>query len=1086
MNSDRWQQVKEVLDVALKHAPAERVRFLDEACKNDGELRGEVESFLSSFGDAGSFLENPAVGEVAEAIANRKDKLASGQSFGHYKVIEQIGTGGMGEVYLAQDTRLHRQVALKVLPENIASDKDRLRRFEQEAWAVSALNHPNILTIFEFGSENEIHFLASEFVKGETLRVILQRDDLGLSETLDITIQITSALQAAHAAGIAHRDVKPENIMIREDGFLKVLDFGLAKLTEKTPLDKEAETRTQVQTQAGMILGTARYMSPEQARGKEIDERTDIFSFGVILYEMLAGRLPFEGENAMDTIGSILNKEPAPLSQKVPRELQHIVEKCLRKDRDDRYQTTKDLVIDLKSLQKRLDFEAELERFSPPKKQSEIKTQIFKAEITESIPPISPNNLTDDISLIIGRENEIAEIKNLLLHTDIRLLTMTGIGGTGKTTLARAVAHEMLQEFVDGVFFIELAAITNTELVASTIAQPFELKEAGGKSITEVLKNYLREKKTLLILDNFEQIPSAAVIVTELLSAAPRLKVLVTSRSLLRLSAETEFAVPPLALPDEPAKISLDELSKYEAVRLFVKRARNAKSNFALTEKNAQCVAEICIGLDGLPLAIELAAARVKILSPQAILIKLDKSLKLLTGGAGDLPARQQTMRGTVEWSYELLTKAEKHFFCRLAVFVGGFTFEAAEAVCANYEPDKEQIEVFDLITSLVDKSLLVSKEHARGDVRFRMLEIVREYALESLETNGEAEAMRRSHAKYFLAFGEEAEQHLQAAQAVEWLNRLEEENDNLRAALQWSLEQDAQTAVRLAAALRSFWNLHSYLTEGHRWLKAALESGGSDAPSPVRRKLLNGLGQLARHQGDYVTARKAYEEGLAIGRATDDKRQIAMSSRGLGALAYRQGDFTSARGFMEEGLAISRESNDKSEIGLSLSFLGHLAWAEGKTAAAHPLFVESLAIFRQLGNKEIVSDNLTILGAVAYSAGDYNVARSHFAEALVTAQELGDKITIAFSLDGFAALTAKQGKLESAARLAGAAEHLRESTGYEIEPASRLFCDEYLAELRVALSETDFANFYEQGSKIKLDEAIKLVSDSVLHKETK
>jgi len=396
----------------------------------------------------------------------------------------------------------------------------------------------------------------------------------------------------------------------------------------------------------------------------------------------------------------------------------------------------------------------------------------------------------------------------------------------------------MLDEFTDGVFFVELAAIPNPELVISTIALPLDVKEVGGKPILEVLKDYLRDKQMLLVVDNFEQVIEAAPQIAELLSAANRLKILITSRILLHLSAEREFVVSPLATPNEYKHISLEELSNYEAVKLFVERARNTKPNFTLSQENAQTVAEICNRLEGLPLGIELAAARIKFLSPQAILTKLENRLKLLTGGARDLPARQQTMRGAVEWSYDLLNKEERCLFRHLAIFAGGFTLETAEAVAGcrlsaageeevtgeqeTAEIEQLTIDTFDGVTSLVNKSLLVSKEQANGETRFRMLEVVREYALELLETRGEAEAMRRSHAEYFLALAEEAEPHLHAAQSGEWLNRLEEEHDNLRAALQWSLERDAAIAVGLAAGIWRLWTLHSDLTEGRGWLEAA------------------------------------------------------------------------------------------------------------------------------------------------------------------------------------------------------------------------------------------------------------------------
>lgn len=430
--------------------------------------------------------------------------------------------------------------------------------------------------------------------------------------------------------------------------------------------------------------------------------------------------------------------------------------------------------------------------------------------------------------------------------------------------------------------------------------------------------------------------------------------------------------------------------------------------------------------------------------------------------------------------------------FCRLTVFAGGFTFEAAETVCGNFQnptaecalssSDKEHpkahtsnIDVLDGITSLLNNSLLVQKEQTDGEPRFRMLEVVREYALESLEASGEAEAMRRNLADYFLALGEEAEPNLQRAESIKWLNRLEEEQDNIRAALQWSLENDAETAIRLTAAIPMFWILHSHLTEGRQWVKAASEHVILNTPSAVRFKLLMGFGVLAKFQGDYKTAQTLFEEGLAAGEATNDLRQIAWSSRHLGAVAYGDGDLRKARKFLEESLNINRRLNDKSGIAHTLCSLGNLTRTEGDAAAARVHYEEALAIFSQLENKAMLSSLQFDLGAIAYGEDDFKEAYSHFSEALPIAQKLGYKTVISYSLDGFAALITKNGESERAAQLAGAADQLRESVGYETDSLDRNFRDAYTAELRAALSEAAFAEFYEQGRKLKLEEAIKL-----------
>jgi len=891
---------------------------------------------------------------------------------------------------------------------------------------------------------------------------------------------------------------------------VKVLDFGLAKLAEtdlNAIVDTEAAPKEQFNTEPGTVMGTAQYMSPEQARGLAVDVRTDIWSLGVVLYEMVAGRAPFSGDTMADSVAAIITTSPPPLALFVrdpPPKLQEIVTKALEKDRAKRYQDVKALLEDLRRLKKRLEFEADdLERpeaFDAAraatahesvtqvfdsvrlKAKEETKPRNLDAAESDAAPRLPPNNLSARHKSMVGRETEIEEICSELRRDDVRLLTLTGVGGTGKTTLAAAVAERLLPEFSDGVFFIELAAIKQPELVASTIAQPLGVKEAEGKSILEVLKDYLREREVLLVVDNFEQVSAAGSTVAELQAAAPRLKLLVTSRALLHLSLEREYVVPPLAVPETLAEVSPDELMRYEAVRLFVERARAVKANFALTDENAQSVAEICACLDGLPLAIELAAARVKLLSTQAILSRLDNRLQLLTGGARDLPTRQQTIRGAMEWSYELLTEDERRWFRRLAVFAGGFTFETAEAVVAaqlSAAKEEEMIDVLDGITSLVDNSLLVSTQQARGEVRFRMLGVVREFALERLQASGETEAMRNKHAAYFLSFAEEAEPHLQGARPANWLSRLEQEHDNLRAALRWSLAYDAGTAARLAAAIRYFWDFQGYLTEGLKLSQEILKLGDS-VPTSARWKILSMAGNMARFQGDYETARRMYQEGLTEGRAAVDLSQVSLSCRGLGGLALEQGDYVAARGFIEEALTAARDSNDKFGIARSLNMLGDLARTIGDNTAARPLFEEALAICRQLGNQYAIGNILNNLGAAEYGEGDYTTAYFHFAECLTMAQELGDKIVgdkiaISYALDGFAALAFRRGESELAATLAGAAEHLRESITYNIEPAERRFRDAYLASLRAELSEGAFSTAYEQGHKLKLDEAVAL-----------
>ena len=747
--------------------------------------------------------------------------------------------------------------------------------------------------------------------------------------------------------------------------------------------------------------------------------------------------------------------------------------------------------------------------------------QLTAPDLPSSFPPLKTldvrlNNLPIQPTPLLGREREVAEITDLLRRGDVRLLTLTGTGGTGKTRLALQSAAELVDEFEDGVFFVALAPVSDPHLVASTVAGA--LSVSAGGALEEDPRDYLGNKELLLVLDNFEQVIDAARLVGELLSGCPGLKVLVTSRTLLRIYGEHEYAVRPLELPDPTHLPPIEELRQYEAIRLFTERARAAKTDFSLTNENAPAVAEICARLDGLPLAIELAAARIKLLSPQAICSRLSDPLKFLTGGARDLPVRQRTLKGAIAWSYALLDEDEQALFARLSVFSGGCTLEAVEAVC-DAEGDL-LVDVFEGLSSLLDKSLLRQEEGVEGEPRFVMLETIREYARERLEVSGDAEKIERTHAEYFLALAEQGASELGGAEEATWLERLEAEHDNMRAALSWTLQSErAELGIRLAGALWRFWDMRGYYGEGRSWLEEALAKDGR--ASEARAKALEGVGWLADLQGDIDRAVAAAEEGLSIGARVEIKSSITASFlRLLGSAAYVGGDHTRAARLYDESLALSREAKDERGVASSLLQLGNVSSDLGDHERAKTFYEEGLALSRRFDDKALLGSALISVGAeyllqgdhergamlneeaaglyrergnrghlqyaldnlgwAALMRGDLREAEALHQESLALSRQLGDKLVAAEALEGLACSASGRGGAERVATLFGTAEALREAVGYQQEPRESALREPYLADARPRLSRSAWDAAWARGKLMDFEEAIAYALENV------
>ncbi|HEX5505900.1 MAG TPA: protein kinase, partial [Thermomicrobiales bacterium] len=980
-----------------------------------------------------------------------------------YRLDRQVGRGSFAQVFLATDLLLERRVAIKVLQPDHgdlaalgADEPDFAARFAAEARAVAALDHPNILGIHDYGDDGGALYLVMPFVDGGSLRDRIREQarrgrPISLSEAGAYLWQAAAALDYAHRRNLVHRDIKPQNLLLRaEDNRLLLADFGIATL-----LGTAASVRTGV-------VGTLAYMAPEQLRG-EVGRATDLYALGCVLFQLLTGDVPYTGITAQIVAGHLERPVPALAergARDLPPDLQGVLDRALAKDPAGRFATAGDLA--------RAFQDAAGEHLTARYVNAAAP---YLPPATLAAPPREPrHNLPAPATPLVGRERDIAAVRALLRRPDARLVALTGPGGTGKTRLSLAVAADLVADFADGVWFVPLDAVGDPHLVIPTIAQTLGLREAGGRPIAERLESDLREKELLLVLDNFEQVLDAAPDLADLLGAAPRLKVLASSRAPLQLYGEQEYPVPPLPLPAAGRRMSLRELERVPAVALFVQRARALQPDFRLDAANAPAIATICARLDGLPLAIELAAARVKLLTPREMLAWLDRPLALLTGGARDLPARQRTLRGAIEWSERLLTPAERRLFRRLAVFVGGWALPAAEPVgAAAGDPG---LGVLEGLESLLDKSLLV-RDDAAGETRFAMLQTIREYGVERLAESGEAAVTRQAHAVQYLRLAETAYDRLTRADQVGWLDRLEREHGNLRAALTWLIEAgEADLALRLAASLWNFWMLRGYLSEGRRWLAAALAAGARGDPLQ-RSRVLDGASTLARYQGDLGPGIAFLRESLELSRGLGDKRGIAFGLNGLAFLAHHQGDLARARALLEEALALFEARGDTFGRALILTNLGLVARSEGNIAEAVALQERSLALSRELGERWGWGMALTRLGMATLLQGDAARARTFLREALTLYRELGDPRATAECLEGLAGVAGAQGSPARAARLFGAAAALRADLGVPMPSFIRRYYEHFLAAARAHADEAAFAAAWAEGEALPLAEAI-------------
>jgi predicted ATPase/DNA-binding NarL/FixJ family response regulator len=917
------------------------------------------------------------------------------KQLGNYRVTRLIGTGAFADIYQGTHLYLNSHVAIKV-PRGPFAGLD-LESFLAEARLLINLVHPHIIRLIDCGIEADTPYLVMDYAPGGNLRQLHPPGSVvPLTTVVDYVSAIASALQYAHRQHVIHRDLKPENLLLGPTHELLLSDFGLAVIfPDVTPL--------QVQER----FGTLEYMSPEQIRGQALPA-SDQYALAAMVYEWLSGQRLFRGTHAA-LINQHLYSAPSSFWEQHPDlspAIEEVLFKALAKDPALRY-------VDV------LSFACAFEEASHTSVRVPWEPGGDPALVRGE--QRRYNNLPHLLTRLIGREQELAAARNLLLRPDIRLLTLTGTPGVGKTRLALALGADVVEAHTHGVCYVQLASVSDPDLVGPTIAHTLGVPERANRSLVEQLKDFLRDKQLLLLLDNFEQILGATSLLAKLLSACPELMILVTSRVVLHLEGEQEFPVSPLVVPDLQHLPPQEILMQVPAVALFVQRAQAVQPGFTLTAENAVSIANLCVLLDGVPLAIVLAVARIKLFTPQALLTRLQQQrFEVLIGRGQDVPAHQQMLRDTITWSYNLLLPQEQTIFRQLCVFVGGFTLEAAEAICTIVGTSTTS--ALEMISSLVDHSLLLVREQHGGERRLRLLEMIREYGLERLKEASELEQARDAHAAYYLELSERAEPALYAEEQVQRAEQLRRDYENIRAAIGWLLEShEIEKALRLVTALVQFWLLQNYISEGRRFLTQAMEVARIEkvsSISPIWRRALFAAGYLAFTQNDPGQAIVLFEESERLSRHQQDKRCIARSLIYLGMIRHNRGEVEKAEAMHEEALRLSREVGVTRDLAELLVLMGFLALVHGAYAQAHEYLDEGLDILKVIGDVWGSASTLFVLGWVAYEQRAYVHAQTLIGECLAQFRTLGKPDTYPEALILYAYASVALGD-ETTARIA-------------------------------------------------------------------
>ena len=1023
--------------------------------------------------------------------------LTPGTRFGPYQIVEPLGAGGMGEVYVGRDTRLDREVALKVLPSHMTHDAVSIERFRREALTLASLNHPNLATVhgFEETADGTL-LLVLERVEGVTLAERLSGTALQVEDALQMCAQVAQALEVAHERGVIHRDVKPGNIMIGPRGLVKVLDFGLARrtlgLVEGRKSDARADgagtavadrppdstapggdaVRSAAQAAAaegadtlvagpsggvtmsmtGLTVGTPGYMSPEQIVAGDVDERSDVFALGCVLYECLAGRRAFPGSTAEQAMRAALDAGPdlSVLPARLSARVRSLIEQCLAKSPAERPESMRAI---------RLAIEESL----GIRRASALREGGLAAAL---------HNLPAPATSFIGREGMLSACERALQGA--RLLTLVGMGGSGKTRLGLRLVETHLDVFPDGAWFVDVAPLTDSARLVEALAAALEVRDEPGRTLIDGITQSLAGRRALVILDNAETHPAAcATLADRLLRGCADLRILVTSREPLGLEGETTFTVPSLELPPRGTLTAAD-VGASESVRLFVERVRAVAPGFEINDDNAGAVAEICRRLDGIPLALELAAARVRLLGVEQIRARLDDRFRLLQRGAtaGTDAGRQRAVRAVIQWSWDHLLEPEQVLMRRLAVFVGGWTLERATAVLAE---DADEFDVLDLLTRLVERSLVVVERDAAGSARYRFLETVWRFAQEMLAADPERDAVHERHLAAYLALAERMGVELIGPRLAEALAEVAHEEENILAALAWCdhAVDGGPRGLRLLSGVYRYWSVRGQCAVGRRVIEQALARDARHPPSGERARILVRLGGFATTMGDFAAGAQALEESLGVFRALDDKRGIPSALGGLGAVAMMVGRFDDARRLNEECMAAYEQLGQRRGVAMSLHNLASIECAQGRGDHGRERFEAALTMLREVGDRSTEALCLSALTASLIRIGRPDLAHERLRECMQLLEPLDAPREGLYALEAAAELMVAWGRMTEAARLLGAAHAARSARGLPLMPHEGLEIDKLSRHVAAALGPAAADQATADGRRLTLAESL-------------